>query len=296
MAIEVRDHLSNAPEHIEALAKALGKGDRVTVFKAIYHHKKRIKTVSELMEATGLTRVRILQCGGELASRGFVEQETKDGETAYKTIKFFQINKKRVLKYHANPKLLEKLPTKRKPGLYSALPRIVALPTRGARVKRITIDDIDSFSKVRTIRSRGSLPDTVSEEDFKKGVQSLLGEAGEFKDWGGENSDLYSTRLRMKGKRRAVTFAFKGPGTRTKLVPAKMGKNGDQAQRMFRLDADVFIAQHWREIDSSVLELMRALAVSRSQMTGDLVMYGIIDGQDSERLRRAYPKYFPSDD
>jgi len=28
-----------------------------------------------------------------------------------------------------------------------------------------------------------------------------------------------------------------------------MGKNGDQIQRMFQLDADIFFAQHWREIE-----------------------------------------------
>ena len=44
--IQVRDHLSNTPEHIEELARALGRGQRLAVFQAIYRGKKRVKTVS----------------------------------------------------------------------------------------------------------------------------------------------------------------------------------------------------------------------------------------------------------
>lgn len=292
MAVEVRDHLSNRPEHIEEAAKALGRGQRVDVFKAIYRGQKKIKTVSELMKATGLERVRVLQCAGELAGRGLVEQAKVGGETAYKTIRFFQVHKKSVLKYNRDPKSLEKLPTKRRVVVTMRLPKNVTLPTAGANVRRVTIDDIDSFSRVREIKTKGFLPEEMSEDEFKEGIKAILGERGRFKDWGGENSDLYSTRVVMKGRRQAAAFAFKGPGMKGKLVPGKMGKNGDQAQRMFRQDADIFLAQHCREIDDSVLELMRALAVSRSQFTGRKVLYGVIDGQDSDRLRRAYPKKF----
>jgi DNA-binding transcriptional ArsR family regulator len=292
MAQEVRDHLSNAPEHLEEAAKALGGGQRVEVFKAIYRGKKKIKTVSEIMRATGLDRVRVLQRAGELAGKGIVEQTRVDGETAYKTIRFFQVNKSKVLRYNRDSKALQKLPTKRRVKFLDKLPSSVSVPTAGAKVRRITIDDIDSFSAVRRTPVGDFLPPDMSEDEFKNGVARILGERGRFKDWGGENSDLYSTRVKIKGRRLAAAFAFKGPGLRSKLVPGKMGKNGDQAQRMFRQDADIFLVQHWREIDDSVLELMRALAVSRSQTTGQKVYYGIIDGQDSDRLRRAYPGKF----
>jgi hypothetical protein len=135
---------------------------------------------------------------------------------------------------------------------------------------------------------------TISEDDFKRGVQSIIGEIGTFKDWGGEKSDLYSTRLRVSGKRRAAAFAFKGPGQKGRLVLGRMGKNGDQALRLFQEEADVFIVQHWREIDSSVIDLMRRLAVAKSATNGQPLWYGVIDGQDSERLRLAYPSKFKS--
>ena len=71
-----------------------------------------------------------------------------------------------------------------------------------------------------------------------------------------------------------------------------MGKNGDQALRLFQEDADVFFVQHWREIDSSVINLMQRLAVAKSAMTGRRVSYGVIDGHDSHRLYLAYPSKF----
>jgi len=113
-----------------------------------------------------------------------------------------------------------------------------------------------------------------------------------FKDWGGERSDLYSTRLRIGGKRVAAAFAFKGPGQRGKLVVSRMGKNGDQAPRLFQEDADAFFVQHCGEIDSSVIDLLRSLAVAKSVTTGARIYYGVIDGQDSIRIRLAYPNVF----
>jgi hypothetical protein len=142
------------------------------------------------------------------------------------------------------------------------------------------------------MKGAASLPKTMTENEFKHGIQAIVGEPGEFKDWGGEKSDLYSTRLRMNGKRLAAAFAFKGPGEKGKLVPGRMGKNGDQAQRLFQEDADVFIVQHWREIDPSVIDLLRNLAIAKSVTTGKRIWYGTIDGNDSERLRIAYPKKF----
>jgi hypothetical protein len=59
---------------------------------------------------------------------------------------------------------------------------------------------------------------------------------------------LYSTLLKIGGKRKAAAFGFKGPGQLGALVPGRMGKNGDQIQRLFQEEADVFFVQHWREI------------------------------------------------
>ena len=90
---------------------------------------------------------------------------------------------------------------------------------------------------------------------MKKGVAKILGEKGDFNDWGGENHDLISTRLYIKNTRKTVAFAFKGPGTKGKLTPGKMGKNGDQIQRLAKCKtANVIMVQYWGQIDDSVIE------------------------------------------
>ncbi len=288
--IEVSDSLSNAEEQIERAAKTIGKGKRREVFEAIYKHKSKIKTVAAIAEKTNLTRMRVLQEGRHLAQRGIVRQAKKDDDTAYEKIDFFQAHKKQILRFAANPKTLAKIPTKRK--VTVALPKSVTISSAGARVNRITVDDIGSFQKVKKVKIAGSLPASMTEKQFKDGVQSILGEPGEFKDWGGEKGDLYTTRLRIGGKRMAAAFAFKGPGEKGKLVPGRMGKNGDQAQRLFQEEAEVFLVQHWREIDPSVIELMRSLAVAKSVTTGKRIWYGVIDGTDSQRVCSAYPGHF----
>jgi hypothetical protein len=154
------------------------------------------------------------------------------------------------------------------------------------------VPGIASFAKVRRIKTGGTLPTSVSEAIFKRGVQRILGEPGKFTDWGGEKNDLYSTRLRLKSSRVAAAFGFKGPGTKGRLVPGKMGKNGDQIQRLFHSEAEVFLVQYWREIDESVLTQMRTFATVKSIADGRRICFGIIDGDDSYRLYQAYLSKF----
>jgi hypothetical protein len=96
----------------------------------------------------------------------------------------------------------------------------------------------------------------------------------------------------MAGKRYPAAFAFKGPGKTGKLVPGKMGKNGDQIQRLFMGTAEVCFVQYWQDIDESVVDQMSAFAVAKSVATGKKIFFGIIDGVDSYRLLKAYPKSF----
>jgi hypothetical protein len=108
-----------------------------------------------------------------------------------------------------------------------------------------------------------------------------------------ETDDLFSSRIWIRGKRMAVAFGLKGKGTKGKLTPKKMGKHGDQIQRLFRSPADVFIVQYWNEVDSSIYELMKPLAHYKSFAEGRPIYYGVIDGADSQRLIKAYGKFFP---
>jgi hypothetical protein len=79
---------------------------------------------------------------------------------------------------------------------------------------------------------------------------------------------------------------------RVALVPSRLGKNGDQMERLFGEPADIFLVQHWREIMPSVLRMMKVFAVDKAASTAKPAYYGLIDGHDSNRLRLAYPSKF----
>ena len=99
-------------------------------------------------------------------------------------------------------------------------------------------------------------------------------------------------QARHKGARRSIAFAFKGPATTGELAPKKLGKNGDQIQRLFLSPAEVFIAQYHGHMGQAVIEQMKAFASLNSVREGKVIWYGIIDGDDTNRLIAAYPRYF----
>ncbi|PYJ97171.1 MAG: hypothetical protein DME23_16870 [Verrucomicrobia bacterium] len=291
MPLSVSDALSNTNEQIEQAARAIGRSaSNRKVFNAIYTGKKRIKSVGDLARNMRLSRKQVLTAGKHLHNRSIVNQTRKDGDTAYEKIDFFYTHKQKILRVAGNNKKPATLPTKR--NVVAREVKTVQVPTNLAKTKQITIDDVDSFKRVRSKRTDGNLSPSVSEKKFKHGVRRILSEEGKFTDWGGEKNDLYSTRLRIDGKRLSAVFAFKGPGKKGKLVPGKMGKNGDQIQRLFQSTSDVFFVQYWFEIDESVLDQMQALAVAKSVTSGKQIYFGIIDGADSDRLFRAYPQCF----
>ncbi len=293
----VNDSISNFNETLEHHAEVLKRSERRrAVFRAIYRGKTKTKSVSEIVEATALDHKAVLTAGLALANSHLVEQtKVQRGgrtETAYAKTVFCTQHRDRILRFAENPAKLAQLPTKRRPSSGSVIVEKFEVPADAFNARLITIDDIDSFAAVRTVVSSSKSRDDVSETTFKNGVKAIIGEDAEFKDWGGETSDLMTTRLTVDGKRKAAAFAFKGPGLKGKLVPAKMGKNGDQCQRLFQEPADVFVIQHWREIDSSVLALVEMHAKMKSYTTGREVLFCLIDGQDTDRLIKAYLQHF----
>lgn len=297
MPVSVADRGANKPEIIEHAAQVLMRSKhRTAVFRAVYTGKKAAKGVTELMRATGLPRNRVLDAGKQLVSNDLIEQENGDNEIAYRKIPFFQHHREQVLRYANNPKALRKLPTKRRPegtGSHSSKVRLrfdLRLPKPQLKARRVTIDDIESFGRVRKVSDSGFTK--LPEATFKRGIAAIVGTSGEFKDWGGEQRDFTTSRLKIGGKRKQAAFAFKGPGMTGRLTPAKMGKNGDQIQRLMRCTAEVFIVQYWRDIADEVLEQLEKFAQLKSYLEARQICYGIIDGDDSTRLITAYPWAF----
>ncbi len=292
MPIPVSDVRSSPHEHLYHAASVLNRSLRLqTVFEAICKGGKKPKTATKLMTATGFGRVAVLQLGGRLADQQLVQKTKVNGETAYEKDRFYAANRAKIVAYARNPIKLKRLPTK-----YSVRPSTSAASLRvsvtGVRIQinEVTCDDFDQFSKVKKVRS--GPPRSISETAFKDGIKKLIGESGKFQDWGGEPNDPYTSKLRHKGKRRAIAFAFKGPGTSGVLTPKKLGRNGDQIQRLFLSPAEIVVVQYHSQVGQAVVEQMKAFATLNSVREGKRIWYGVIDGDDTNRLLAAYPRQF----
>lgn len=263
------------------------------MFDAVYWHKSKIKSAEWLVTRTGFTRKKVLDLGHALAGHAFNQVKVK-GRVAYEQDDWVQRNKDEILRYASDPKKLARLPTKTNPRPQTgratvAIPRIAAPPKN--RVKTITVDAIDSFALVR--RRTGAHDEIkMPEVQFKRGIARILAEKLVQPDWGGEKGDLYTTNLRIDGKRVPAAFAFKGPGTRGILTPLRMGKNGDQIANLFEADAQVFLVQYWNGIAPSMATHLNVFSAYKASARNTTIWYGVIDGTDSARLIKAYPKAF----
>lgn len=291
MIVAVNDVRSNPNEQIAHAVSVLKRSIALqTVFEAICKGGKKPKTVVQLMAITGFAQVKVLQLGGRLADQQLVHKTKRDGQTAYEKDRYLASKRTTIARLIRDPKKLANLPTKYSPRSSAGSVVKIAIPRTKIQIREVTCDEFDQFSKVKNIATAQGC--TISERNFKNGILKLIGESGRFQDWGGEPNDLYTTKLRHKGKRRPIAFAFKGPGTTGVLTPRKLGKNGDQIQRLFLSPAEIFVVQYHGEIGQAVAEQMKAFASLNSIREGKVIWYGLIDGDDSNRLMAAYPKHF----
>ena len=292
MPVSVTDARSNPNDQIAHAANVLRRSERLRkVFDAICRGGKKPKSVRKLTQATGYNNIVVLQMGGKLDDQQLVHKTRMNGQTLYEKDRFYAANRVKILRLATNSEKLKALPTKYSPKA-SAKGAIIQVSVAGAKIQisEVTCDDFDQFAKVKRIEKASSQP--IPEAAFKKGITKLIGETGKFQDWGGEPNDLYTTKLRYRGKRRSIAFAFKGPGTSGVLTPRKLGKNGDQIQRLFLSPAEIFVVQYHSQIGQSVVEQMKAFATLNSVREARRIWYGIIDGDDTNRIVAAYPRQF----
>ncbi len=155
----------------------------------------------------------------------------------------------------------------------------------------VSIDEIDSFRKVLAVSSkqvRIHVPLDILEDDIQSAIEAIVQELEHDKDWGGETSDLFTTRVVMAGKRIVAAWLLKGRALKGKLTPAKAGKRGTQIQRLFTEPADLFVVQHVDAIDSSVSDEMQLRAAAVARQRGSTVYWCTVDGTDTARLLKAY--------
>lgn len=165
-------------------------------------------------------------------------------------------------------------------------------PVRRAFCRRIYVEDIDTFGKVKGVKPKSvwkSVPLRISELEIKELLADIVGEKFVPKDWSGEKSDLYSSLVEFGGNRLSTAFMLKGPSVR-KLTIDKCGKRGNQLQRLVREPARLYVVQHIGEIDTDVIELLETLVSNRSQQKMEGLYYCIMDGVDTARVLKAYGK------
>lgn len=126
----------------------------------------------------------------------------------------------------------------------------------------------------------------VPEVEIKHMLAAIIGEPFIPKDWAGEKSDLYSSRLTISGEPISAAFLLKGPSVQGEMHPANLGKRGDQLIRAFDEPAELIVIQHCGKIATSVIRQAEALAYDSRRPR----RYCILDGADTARLLKAHGK------
>lgn len=149
------------------------------------------------------------------------------------------------------------------------------------------IEDIDEFDRVAATPTPSdfSIMREISERAFKQCLGELLGDSV-VADWGGEQSDHFTSHLHLGGKRHSAAFLLKGPARFSPMGLNHLGKNNDQIYRLSAEPAELLVVQHCHDVLPAVRATLRAFAVQPGQSR----RYCVIDGRDSLRLLQAYDK------
>src|SRR5271163_79070 len=196
MPFPVSDVLSNLNDQLATAARIVGRSrHRQAIFRTVYHGSRQVKTIEEIARAVGISEIHVLKEGGKMA--GLLLEKVPNG---YKKRKEFATRYRDILGLAQDRGKLERLPTKIAPKTTSKTQRItLSFPASAKNAIFITIDEIDSFSKISSQSKKGM--HAIREKVIKRAFTKIVGEPGSFKDWGGEKSDLYSTKLRLTGRR-----------------------------------------------------------------------------------------------
>ena len=152
------------------------------------------------------------------------------------------------------------------------------------------VEDIDEFSAVRPVPRAEASDDwkvlkKIPEKQVKAAICQILGDRP-IKDWGGEQSDHFTTSLHLSERRVSAAFLLKGPADFTEMKARHLGKNGDQIYRLSQEPAELLVLQHSHLISSPVRATLRAFAVSPASPR----RYMVLDGPDTYRLLAAHGK------
>jgi len=153
----------------------------------------------------------------------------------------------------------------------------------------ITIEEFDNFKNIKEIKLEDIAEcsrDYFLEDDVENEFLKALGEPFKEIDNGSETRDLFTDRLKYKGRRVPSAFMFKGRGRGGELRLNKCGKNGDQILKLSKNNsAECFVIQHTNKISQDVREALQdhVLANTKHQT----VYLCFIDGSDTARFMKS---------
>lgn len=152
----------------------------------------------------------------------------------------------------------------------------------------VFVQQIDQFAEVdfstRLERTELTALREVSEQQVKEWFADIIGEPEIPKDWGGEEYDLWTTRMSIAGAPVRAAIAFKGPAKFHPMTIADLGKNGDQITRLAKTTADLLVVQHCHAITSQVDHMLNAYAMDPHNPR----RYAMIDGYQTLRILRHF--------
>ena len=155
---------------------------------------------------------------------------------------------------------------------------------RDHRWQRVDPSLVDQFANIdwTTPIGHGELEAlrVLPEASVKTMLAEVIGEPVVPNDWGGEQCDLWTTRLRVDGRAHSAAFLLKGPSRFKPMTIGMLGKNGDQLERLARTSAEILVVQHCHEIRPEVHALLRSLASDYRHVR----RYLLLDGFDTFRL------------
>lgn len=157
-------------------------------------------------------------------------------------------------------------------------------------VNEIRPEDIEQFADMNSVPSlspkQRALLKNIPERTVKELICRLLDETSIPKDWGGEESDIFSSNLLINGHYQTGAFLLKGPAKFHEMKPTDLGKNGDQLYRLFNIPADIYIIQHCCDIGPAVRGQAEAFALRRSLTKTCKLVF--MDGNATGRLLQAH--------
>jgi hypothetical protein len=84
---------------IDAAVKALGGArQRIEVFREIHSGRSRVKTATQIADAIGIARKRVLEEAVKLRHKGIIGEATRNGEVAYQRDNFYYVHIDRIIR------------------------------------------------------------------------------------------------------------------------------------------------------------------------------------------------------